>query len=155
MMRVAAALASAIVLALSVPAQAGKYTCTFSLNGKEPNPAPAPCKIDTADAGKQVCQYKFGASTKVVATCGASQIDPNLDGLLCAFTSTAPNSSDFLKDTIEPSISNVVASLHKKAGFAAGAVNIADPTAANVSVGYTTKKGAPQLAAVCSPTPAP
>jgi hypothetical protein len=153
MNRVATLIASMAVLGLCGPAHAGQYTCTFSLNGKEAGAAP--CKIDTANKSSQTCQYKYAAPAKMVATCGASQIDANLDGLLCAFTSTTPNAADFLKDTVEPSISNTVASLHKKAGFAAGAVNIAAPTAANVSMGFSERKGAPQLAAVCSPTAAP
>ena len=155
MIRAVASIASIIVLGMTVSAQAGKYTCNFSMSGKTPTPAPAPCKIDTANSSSQTCQHKFAAPANVVATCGAAQIDPNLDGLLCAFTSTAPSTADFLNDTVEPSIANIVASLHKKAGFTAGAVNVAAPTAANVSVGYATKKGAPQLAAICSPTAAP
>jgi hypothetical protein len=153
MIRLAPALASAAILALCLPAQAGKYTCTFSVNGKAPK-AGSPCQIDTAAAAGQTCQVKFTEAGSAVATCGASQIDGNLDGLLCAFTTAAPKAADFLKDTIEPSIVNVVTSLHKKDGFAAGAVSIAGPTAANVSVGYAPKKGS-QLAAICSPTAAP
>jgi hypothetical protein len=146
-----------IVAGLSLPAQAGKYTCTFTENGKAPTVSPKaataePCKIDTADPKSQTCQQKFAG---VVATCGAASIDANLDGLLCAFTGGTPNAVDFLKDTIEPSIVNTIATLHKKEGFAAGAVNIAGPTLANVSIGYAVKKGAPQLAAVCSPTAVP
>ena len=152
MIRAVASLASIVVLGMTVSAQAGKYTCNFSVNGKAPAQASAPCKIDTADSNSQTCQYKFA---KMVATCGAAQIDPNLDGLLCAFTSNAPSTADFLKDTVEPSIANIVGSLHKKAGFTAGAVNVAAPTSANVSVGYATRRGAPQLAAICSPTAAP
>lgn len=134
--------AAAIVAALSFPAQAAKYTCTFFQNG---NPIGQPCSLDTAASGK-TCEYKF--SSTLTGTCLAQTVGVNL--LACSLSD--PNKAVDLGRGQLKSQADIARVLAEQPGFAAvgAAFSLGSTWPNNALVAYRENLSSPTLQAGCA-----
>ncbi|HEY8337511.1 MAG TPA: hypothetical protein VIQ05_27255 [Tardiphaga sp.] len=109
-------LAVAIAAALSLPAHAAKFTCTFYNAG---NPVKQ-CGIEPL--GTQ-CSYSYNANLAGACAAGRDDNDTH-EGLSCAFGNPSTNVADVFKDAAIFSPTRSAKPLSEKPGFATQALSI-------------------------------
>jgi len=123
--------AVAIVAALSLPAQAAKFSCIFVQNG---NPVSSACPVDSAGTSKP-CTHKYSASLFGTCAGGSGQLG-------CIFSSE-PLAAD--RDLFAAPDSRT---LSTGPGLLAGA--IAEASTKRLLVGYKESQSAPEVDALCT-----
>ena len=137
--------AIAIVAALSLPAQAAKYTCQFYQGS---NPVGPQCVIDPTTKTTS-CQQSFGANLVGGCAAGKSE-DDKMEALLCLFGVPA-SVADVTKGLFGQEPTATVHALAEKPGFAAQNYTMF-PTQTRPSLGallYRESQSSPVLSVLC------
>jgi hypothetical protein len=139
--------AAAIVAALSFPAQAAKYTCSFTQANQ---PVGSPCVIDPTTTTTS-CQRNY-SSGNLVGLCAAGKTDDDKSEALLCVIGVPASVAEVSKSLIEQSSADALKTLAEKPGFAAQDIVIF-PTQARPSLFallYRETQTAPVLSAVCN-----
>jgi hypothetical protein len=134
--------AVAIVAALSLPAQAAKYACTFS----QDNNQVGTCSVDSANPNK-FCEHIF--SPAVTATCAAQPVGVNL--LACVLHDPNLKPTELVKAFAKSSSADIAQALAEQKGFISegGSVGQGADWPSNIIIGYQQGSTTPLLLAIC------
>jgi hypothetical protein len=137
--------AAAIIATLSLPAQAAKYTCTFTQNGSQIG---SPCNIDPMTTTTS-CQQSLGGNLLGLCAAGKSE-DDKQEALLCVFGVPA-TIAEAAKGLEAQSSMAAVGALAQKPGFAAQnyAVFATQTRPLLEALLYRENQSSPVLAAAC------
>jgi hypothetical protein len=123
---------------------AAKYDCAFYKD----NTSLYSCKIDSADAAKYYCTYKY--SGDISGTCLAVALSSSTDILACLLHHPEMSAADAVRATIELSLPSYARAMATPKGFAAGGATLSVPNAGTIQGFLIEKQGAAQLNGNCS-----